>query len=71
MEDYLRELFKPLTLRERRMVCFRFGFVGSEYNFEEIGQKFDVTRERAKQIVQKALNKMKKVLDNKDFSAII
>ncbi|RVH78129.1 sigma-70 family RNA polymerase sigma factor [Sinorhizobium meliloti] len=49
-----------LTPREERVLRMRFGFFDEvELTLEEVGQVFDVTRERIRQIEAKALRKLK------------
>lgn len=48
-----------LSKRERRIIELRFGIVdGQERRLEEIGQEFSLTRERVRQIQDKALTKL-------------
>ena len=61
--EHLREMIKSvlqsLSPREEKVIRMRFG-IGekSDYTLEEIGQDFEVTRERIRQIEAKALRKM-------------
>lgn len=52
-----------LTPREERVLRLRFGIVGfgvsTDHTLEEVGQEFNVTRERIRQIEAKALRKLK------------
>ncbi|MFC7739150.1 sigma factor-like helix-turn-helix DNA-binding protein, partial [Roseomonas sp. GCM10028921] len=49
-----------LTPREERVLRMRFGIgMNSDHTLEEVGQQFNVTRERIRQIEAKALRKMK------------
>jgi RNA polymerase primary sigma factor len=49
-----------LTERERRVLRLRFGIgSGVDHTLEEVGQQFDVTRERIRQIEAKALRKLR------------
>ena len=53
-------LLKTLTPREERVIKMRFGIGdGSEHTLEEVGQSFQVTRERIRQIESKALRKLR------------
>ena len=62
--DYFVEYFtsaqsEALTPRESAIVDLRFGFMGgSPHTLEAIGQEFGVTRERIRQILNKALRKI-------------
>lgn len=49
-----------LPPREARILKLRFGLIdGKEHTLEEVGQKFGLTRERIRQIEQKALRKLR------------
>jgi RNA polymerase primary sigma factor len=58
--DHLDVVLGTLTPREERVVRMRFG-IGERYDhtLEEVGQIFEVTRERIRQIEAKALKKLK------------
>jgi RNA polymerase primary sigma factor len=58
--EQLDSVLSTLTPREEKVVRMRFGF-GERYDhtLEEVGQVFDVTRERVRQIEAKALRKLK------------
>ena len=49
-----------LTAREERVLRMRFGIGTKEHTLEEVGQAFNVTRERIRQIEAKALRKLKR-----------
>ena len=54
------EVVDGLTPREAKILRMRFGIeLKCDYTLEELGLMFDVTRERIRQIEQKALRKMK------------
>lgn len=60
LKDYVREVIKDLSPRERKILEMRFGLVdGVSHTLEEVGKEFDVTRERIRQIEAKALEKIK------------
>ena len=48
-----------LTERERDIIRYFFGIGCSEMTLEEIGEKFDLTRERVRQIKEKAIHKLR------------
>jgi RNA polymerase primary sigma factor len=50
-----------LTDREREVVklFFGIGFNGQAFTLEEIGEKFDLTRERVRQIKEKAIRRLR------------
>ncbi len=61
LRDYVEEMIKDLTPREQKILEMRFGLKdGVSHTLEEVGQEFDVTRERIRQIEAKALEKIEK-----------
>jgi len=61
-ESLSKEVNRALTIlsdRERDIVKMFFGIGGSEMTLEEIGDKFGLTRERVRQIKEKAIRKLK------------
>src|SRR5262249_17434766 len=53
-------VLRTLSPREERIIKMRFGLEdGSEHTLEEVGQSFQVTRERIRQIEAKALRKLR------------
>jgi RNA polymerase primary sigma factor len=61
LRDYVSEVIKDLTPREQKILEMRFGLGdGVAHTLEEVGQEFDVTRERIRQIEAKALEKIEK-----------
>ncbi len=48
-----------LTDRERDIIKYFFGIGSSEMTLEEIGEKFDLTRERVRQIKEKAIRRLR------------
>jgi len=55
----MRSLLDTLSDREAKVIALRFGFYdGVPRTLEEIGQEFNVTRERIRQIEKKALAKL-------------
>lgn len=52
--------------RERRIVAYRYGLGGENpHTLEEVGQKEGITRERARQILNKAIKSLQKTLVEK------
>ena len=60
LSDQTRRVLATLAPREERVLKMRFG-IGERANhtLEEVGQDFDVTRERIRQIEAKALRKLR------------
>jgi RNA polymerase primary sigma factor len=60
LREQTDEVLKTLTPREAQIIRLRFGLEdGSEHTLEEVGQNFQVTRERIRQIEAKALRKLR------------
>ncbi|MEJ0062879.1 MAG: RNA polymerase sigma factor RpoD [Alphaproteobacteria bacterium] len=64
IQSNLREtttrVLATLTAREERVLRMRFGIgMNTDHTLEEVGQQFNVTRERIRQIEAKALRKLK------------
>ena len=60
MGEKTREALKSLTAREEKVLRMRFGLDEvKDHTLEEVGQDFDVTRERIRQIEAKALRKLR------------
>jgi RNA polymerase primary sigma factor len=60
LKEQTAEVLRTLSPREEKIVRMRFGLEdGSEHTLEEVGQAFQVTRERIRQIEAKALRKLR------------
>ncbi len=61
LHDYVREIIADLSPREQKILEMRFGLEdGVTHTLEEVGQEFEVTRERIRQIEAKALERIRK-----------
>jgi RNA polymerase primary sigma factor len=59
LKQSLKDALTFLTDREKEIVCLRFGIdQKSTYTLDEIGRRFDLTRERIRQIEKAALEKI-------------
>ena len=60
LKSQTKKVLSTLTPREEKVLCMRFG-IGekSDHTLEEVGQVFEVTRERIRQIEAKALRKLR------------
>jgi len=55
----IRDALNILTSREEEIIRLRFGIdQDSTYTLDEIGRRFDLTRERIRQIEKRALEKL-------------
>jgi RNA polymerase primary sigma factor len=60
LAEQTRKVLETLTPREEKVLRMRFGIGGkSDHTLEEVGQDFNVTRERIRQIEAKALKKLR------------
>ena len=60
LKEQTAHVLRTLSPREERIIKMRFGLEdGSEHTLEEVGNNFQVTRERIRQIEAKALRKLR------------
>ena len=60
LKEQLNDVLSTLTDREAKVLKLRFGLEdGRSRTLEEVGKEFDVTRERIRQIEEKALRKLR------------
>ncbi len=60
LKETCTRILSSLTPREERVLRMRFGIgMNTDHTLEEVGQQFNVTRERIRQIEAKALRKLK------------
>ena len=60
LREQTTRVLSSLTPREERVLRMRFGIgMNTDHTLEEVGQQFNVTRERIRQIEAKALRKLK------------
>ncbi len=72
LQEQTRKVLATLTPREEKVLRMRFG-IGekSDHTLEEVGQDFDVTRERIRQIEAKALRKLRHPSRSKRLRAFV
>ena len=63
----IKTLLDGLTPRQAKVLRLRFGFNCHEFTLEEVGNIFDLSRERIRQIEQAALRKLRVVLLPQNF----
>ncbi len=67
-----QEVLDSLTEREKKVLRLRFGIGdGRDHTLEEVGQQFDVTRERIRQIEAKALRKLRHPTRSKKLKSFV
>ncbi|MGO8947661.1 MAG: RNA polymerase sigma factor RpoD/SigA [Ktedonobacterales bacterium] len=60
LREEVRRVLGNLTLRERQVIELRFGLVDDhDHTLEEVGKKLKVTRERVRQIEERAIRKLR------------
>jgi len=60
LHNVTKDVLDTLTPREAKVLRMRFGIeMNTDHTLEEVGQQFDVTRERIRQIEAKALRKLR------------
>jgi len=72
LSEQTKKALATLTPREEKVLRMRFGIAErSDHTLEEVGQNFDVTRERIRQIEAKALRKLRHPSRSKKLRAFI
>src|SRR6202050_4459891 len=72
LKDQTGQVLRTLPPREERVIKMRFGLEdGSEHTLEEVGQSFQVTRERIRQIEAKALRKLRHPSRSRKLKAFV
>ncbi len=72
LSETTRKVLATLTPREERVLRLRFGIgQNTDHTLEEVGQDFEVTRERIRQIEAKALRKLRHPSRSKRLKAFI
>jgi len=72
LQDVVAGVLSTLTSREEKVIRLRFG-IGEKYDhtLEEVGQAFNVTRERIRQIEGKALRKLRHPIRAKKLKSFV
>lgn len=72
LRETTTRILATLTPREERVLRMRFGIgVNTDHTLEEVGQQFNVTRERIRQIEAKALRKLKHPVRSKHMMSFL
>ena len=64
LKDEIETTLSVLSQREREIISMYFGMDGSPMTLEQIGDEYGLTKERIRQIKEKALRKLKNNCDN-------
>jgi RNA polymerase primary sigma factor len=60
LKEDLEKTLKSLTSREEKIIKMRFGLEGIEYTLQEIADEMGLSRERIRQIIKKALARLRR-----------
>jgi RNA polymerase primary sigma factor len=72
LQTEVQRSLQALTDRQKAVVCYFFGIgVDHPLSLEDIGQKFHLTRERVRQIKDKAINKLKTTTRSKHLKVYL
>lgn len=65
LREKIQKLLADLTYRQQQIVRMRYGLdSGEEHTLQELGKRFDITRERVRQIEEEALGIMREQSDD-------
>ena len=68
----IESMLAELTQREREVLVMRFGLdEDEEMTLENIGQRFGLTRERVRQIQEKALTKLRRKMSKQHLQEVL
>ena len=71
LQAEIMDALKMLTIRERNIITAFYGIGQPEMTLEEIGAKFGLTRERVRQIKEKAIRRLRGNTKNKILKAYL
>jgi len=72
LQDTLDEVLKQLSAREMKIIQLRFGLAGEgPFTLEETGKMLGITRERVRQIQEKAIMKLRNFKRIKDLKDVL
>jgi RNA polymerase primary sigma factor len=72
LKDEVRRVLNHLTQRERQVIELRFGLIDDhDHTLEEVGKKLRVTRERVRQIEERAIRKLRHPTSSRVLKAYI
>ncbi len=63
--EEVRKIVESLPEKEREIIKYRYGFYGKPLSLKEIGEIMGLTKERVRQIENRALERMKEIIKNK------
>ncbi|MFY8161728.1 MAG: sigma-70 family RNA polymerase sigma factor [Candidatus Kapaibacteriota bacterium] len=67
----VQQVLSTLSIRESEVIKLYFGLEGTTLTLEEIGEKFNLTRERVRQIKEKAIRRLRHASRSKALRAFL
>jgi RNA polymerase primary sigma factor len=67
----VQQVLNTLTQREAEVIKYYFGLDGVVLTLEEIGEKFNLTRERVRQIKEKAIRRLRHASRSKSLRSYL
>lgn len=72
LKTEIKKVVSTLTSKEADIICMSFGLDGyTPMTLDEIGERFDITRERVRQIREKAIRKLKHTALNTNLKSYL
>lgn len=65
LSEEVRSIIDSLPDKEKEIIKYRYGFYGKQYSLKEIGEIMGFTKERIRQIENKALERIRKIIENR------
>ena len=72
LHETIENVLEQLTQREKKIVELRFGLRGEgPYTLQETGYRLGITRERVRQIQEKAIAKLRNIVEIEDLHDVL
>lgn len=71
LRDEIKRALQTLNERERKVIVAFFGIDQPEMTLEEIGAQYGLTRERVRQIKEKAIRRLRQNTKNKQLKSFL
>ena len=63
--EEVRKIIESLPEKEKNVIKYRYGFYGKPLSLKEIGEIMGLTKERVRQIENRAIERMKEIIQNR------